>query len=149
VLVPTAAGFPLLTKLVACTRAIGFDCVVGASYDDELPASPVFTMNGAQNVPHLLVHFDHQARLFRVEMFDSAGNTWYREYNEDYMGRNATATGFFAFPLDGTTVSGNRSYTLPDGTYYAKVSVLKALGDASNPAHWETWTSPTYVIDRP
>jgi minor extracellular serine protease Vpr len=148
VLVPTAAGFPLLTRLVECDRAIGLDCVVGASYDDELPPSWVFTMDGAKNVPHLLVHFDHQARLFRVEMFDSAGNTWYREYNEEYLGRNATATGFFAFPLDGTTVSGNRSYTLPDGSYYAKVSVLKALGDASNPAHWETWTSPTYVIDR-
>jgi hypothetical protein len=106
-------------------------------------------MVDAQNMPHLLVHFDHQARLFRVEIFDSAGNTWYREYNEEYMGRNSTATGFYAFPLDGTTGSGNRSYELPDGTYYAKVSVLKALGNAANAAHWETWTSPTYVIDRP
>jgi minor extracellular serine protease Vpr len=30
-----------------------------------------------------------------------------------------------------------------------KVSVLKALGDESNPAHWETWTSPSFVIARP
>jgi hypothetical protein len=149
VLVPTAAGFPLLAKLTKCTRTIDFVCVAGPEYDDELPASPVFTMVDAQNMPHLLVHFDHQARLFRVEIFDSAGNTWYREYNEEYMGRNSTATGFYAFPLDGTTVSGNRSYELPDGTYYAKVSVLKALGNAANAAHWETWTSPTYVIDRP
>jgi hypothetical protein len=95
------------------------------------------------------VHFDHQARLFRVEIFGADGKSWHRDYDEEYLGRNATATGFFAFPLDGTTFAGNSIYTLPDGTYTAKVSVLKALGDASNPAHWESWTSPTFVIDRP
>ena len=26
---------------------------------------------------------------------------------------------------------------------------LKALGDSSNPADWETWTSPPITIDRP
>ena len=30
-----------------------------------------------------------------------------------------------------------------------KVSVLKALGESSNPAHWETWTSPVITIARP
>ena len=29
------------------------------------------------------------------------------------------------------------------------VQTVKALGDASNPAHVETWTSPTITIDRP
>jgi hypothetical protein len=31
----------------------------------------------------------------------------------------------------------------------AKLSVLKALGDANNPAHVETWTSPVITINRP
>ena len=26
---------------------------------------------------------------------------------------------------------------------------LKANGDPANPAHWETWTSPNFTIDRP
>ena len=65
------------------------------------------------------------------------------------MPRNSTSTGFFAFGLDGTAFAGNKSYTLPDGTYLAKISVLKALGDSATPAHWETWTSPMFVIDRP
>jgi hypothetical protein len=30
-----------------------------------------------------------------------------------------------------------------------KVSVLKALGDPDNPAHWETWTSPVITLARP
>ena len=108
-------------------------------------------MEDAYSVPQLLVHFDHQARLFRVELFDSKGRAWHREYNDDYVGRNGTAGGFFAYPLDGVTFAGNgnKTFTVPDGTYVAKVSVLKALGDSSNPAHWETWTSPQFVIDRP
>ena len=40
-------------------------------------------------------------------------------------------------------------YTVPDGMYVMRLSVLKALGDDSDPAHWETWTSPVITIDRP
>jgi minor extracellular serine protease Vpr len=140
-------GFPLLGVLTVCSRIEGFECIGTGTYN--LPASNVFTMANAFSVPNVLVHFDHQSRVFRVEIFDSGGKAWHREYNEEYLPRNSTATGFFAFPLDGVTVAGNKSYTLPDGTYTAKVSVLKALGDAANPAHWETWTSPAFVIDRP
>ena len=68
---------------------------------------------------------------------------------DEYLPRNSTATGFYAFPFDGKTAAGNKVYTVPDGTYVIKLSVLKALGDASNPAHWEYWTSPTFTIDRP
>lgn len=45
--------------------------------------------------------------------------------------------------------SGNKTYAVPDGAYYVKLSLLEALGDSSNPAHWETWISPTIDIDRP
>jgi hypothetical protein len=113
-------------------------------------ASPgdVFTMQGF-DIPFFLVHLDHQSRLFRVEIFAQNGKNWHRAYNEDYMPRNSTSTGFFAFPFDGATFAGKKTYTVPDGTYYAVISVLKANGDAGNPAHWETWTSPQFVVDRP
>jgi minor extracellular serine protease Vpr len=111
-------------------------------------AGDTFTMQGF-DVPYFLVHFDHQPRLFRVEIFDQDDKAWHRAYNEDYMPRNSTSTGFFAFPFDGTTFVGNKTYTVPDGTYYAVISVLKANGDSGNPAHWETWTSPHFIVDRP
>ena len=38
---------------------------------------------------------------------------------------------------------------LKPGSYKLVVKALKALGDPANPAHWETWTSPTITIDRP
>jgi hypothetical protein len=65
------------------------------------------------------------------------------------VGRNSTTTSFFAFFWDGTTRNGNKTNVVPDGQYVIKVSVLKALGDDNNPAHWETWTSPVITLDRP
>ena len=61
----------------------------------------------------------------------------------------------FAFPWDGTRMHDNGKGTadhrklVPDGQYKIVVKALKALGDAGNPAHWETFTSPTITIDRP
>jgi hypothetical protein len=95
------------------------------------------------------VHFDHQARTFRVDIYSETGKAWNRAYSEEYLPRNSAATSFYAFPFDGTTFAGKKTYTVPDGTYYAVISVLKANGDPNNPAHWETWTSPLFVIDRP
>jgi hypothetical protein len=101
------------------------------------------------DIPYFLIHFDHQTALMRMEVFSTSGKAWHRAYQEEYLPRNSTATGFFAFPWDGMTFAGNKTYTVPDGQYIVKVSVLKALGDASNPADWEVWTSPVIVIDRP
>jgi len=111
-------------------------------------AGDVFSLVG-QDVPYLLVHLDHHARRFRVEVFDDRGRQMHRAYDEQYLPRNSTATGFFAFAFDGTTRNGNRVNVLRNGTYTMKISVLKALGDDANPAHWETWTSPPFVIARP
>ena len=67
------------------------------------------------------------------------------------MPRNATASSFLAFGFDGEVASGRsaRTVQVPDGAYVVKLSALKALGDPTNPAHWDTWTSPAFTIDRP
>jgi len=136
VLTPTANGFPWLAK------------VIGTSYVKQ-PLGGTFTMFGA-DIPYFLLHLDHQSRLMRMEVFDAvSGKAWHRSYQQAFLPRNSTSTSFFAFPWDGTTFAGNKTYTVPDGQYIVKLSVLKALGDANNPAHWETWTSPVITIDRP
>ena len=144
-------GFPYLGKLTACTPASllrGNECYGSGSYG-VFPTGTTYTMADAFNIPFFLVHLDHQVRLLRVEIFAQSGKAWHRAYNEEYLSRNSTSTGFFTFPFDGTTFAGDKTYIVPDGTYYAVISVLKANGDTSNPAHWETWTSPNFVIDRP
>jgi subtilisin family serine protease len=136
---------------VLTSGGVGFPAVGnttnGATFNFAAPGR-VFNMSGF-DVPYFLVHFDHQCRTFRVDIYAEGGKAWHRAYNEEYMPRNSATNSFFAFPFDGTTVAGKKIYTIPDGTYYAVISVLKANGDSSNPAHWETWTSPLFVIDRP
>ncbi|MDP2322088.1 MAG: S8 family serine peptidase [Acidobacteriota bacterium] len=136
VLVPTANGFPWLAK------------VVGTSFVNQ-PDGATYTLVGS-DVPYILAHLDHQSRRFRMEVFDAlTGKAWHRAFEQEYVGRNSASTSFFAFPWDGSTLGGNRVYVVPNGTYVVKVSVLKALGDSANPAHWETFTSPAITIARP
>lgn len=138
VLTPTDFGFPWLSQVVG-----GFytEQAIGATY----------TMVG-NDVPFVLAHLDHQARRFRIEVQEAlSGKAWHRAADYEYIGRNSTATGFFAFAFDGVTVQGSsgKTVTVPNGDYVMIVSVLKALGDGNNPAHWETWTSPAFTIARP
>ena len=138
VITPTTFGFPWLAKLTT----EGFEMLGPADVY-------AFTMV-EDDVPYFLVHLNHQSRSMRFEVFDAASGKAYHTFaREEYLPRNSTTTGFFAWAFDGKTFAGNKTYTVPDGTYYVKVSLLKANGDAGNPAHWETWTSPAFTIDRP
>ncbi len=149
----TNASFPtgpLLGKMNSCTLLRGLDCFGAASYG-VFPAGATYDLTSAiGQTPYFLVHLEHQVRLLRMEVFDAnTGKAWHRILNEEYVGRNSSSTTFFAYAWDGTTYSGNKTYTVPDGQYVVKISVLKANGDSSNPAHWEIWTSPVITIDRP
>ena len=149
---PTAAQFPWVSKLTSCTRFVGIDCTFGGSFM-KAAANEVFDLtNKINETPYILAHLEHQVRELRIEVFQAGSDrNWGRVFTEDYVGRNATASSFFAFGFDGKVVKGRNGATLdvPDGTYYVLLTALKALGDPANPAHWETWTSPTFVIDRP
>lgn len=142
VLVATINGFPWLAKT---TNGTGFS---------NNAAGVPYSMVGF-DIPNFAVHLDHQARRVRFEAFDAVtGKVWHRVSDDEYVARNSTATGFFAFAWDGTTFqgkgkNGNQQHTVPNGQYVVKLSVLKALGDDNNPAHWETWNSPVITIARP
>ena len=141
VLTPTANGFPWLAQLV------------GSSFFNRA-AGGTFTMVG-NDIPFFLIHLDHLSRRVRLEAFAAvSGKPWHRISDDQYVTRSSTPGGFFAFTWDGSTFTGKGSnpkrwYTVPNGQYVVKVSVLKALGDDSNPADWETWTSPVVTIARP
>jgi len=137
VLAPTKYGFPWLSVLYQKNY-----------YQITDPTDWTFTMQDG-DIPYFLVHLDHQSRAFTMEIFAESGKAWHRAYNEEYLPRNSSTTGFYAFPFDGYTFAGSKVFGVPDGTYYAVISILKANGDSNNPADWETWTSPLFVIDRP
>ncbi|RVT54458.1 peptidase S8 [Rubrivivax albus] len=141
VLTPTANGFPWLATLA------------GGSYTNQ-PEGATYTMADG-NIPYFLMHLDHLSRRITLEAFDAvSGKAMGKVSQDEYVTRNSTPGGFFAFTWDGVTFRGKPGNPVgvkevPNGQYVVKVSVLKALGDESNPAHWETWTSPTITVARP
>jgi minor extracellular serine protease Vpr len=134
----TLAGFPTLAKLTAT----GFV---------PQPNGALFTLAG-DDLPFILLHFNHQVANLKMEVIDVAtGKSLNFADDEDFLGRNSAANTFFAFSWDGTTMKrpGGRSRAVPNGTYRIELSVLKALGDRRNPAHFERWSSPNITIARP
>jgi minor extracellular serine protease Vpr len=137
-LAPTANGFPWLAKLIGTSL---FKQTAGA----------VYTL-ASGDVPYVLIHFDHQVQQIQLKVLDAVtGHSMHFIDNSKYIQRNSTASGFFYWTFDGTTLSADlqRTFTVPNGNYVIEVRALKALGDRFNPADWETWTSPNFIIARP
>jgi hypothetical protein len=138
VLAPTPAGFPWLATLVA-----------GSLHNQ--PAGALFTLQG-DKVPFILFHLDHQSRELKLEVLNVAtGQSLGFAKIDDFVVRNSGATSFFTIPWDWTTMkrAGGETRPVPNGTYRIELSILKALGDRSNPAHFERWSSPNITIARP
>jgi minor extracellular serine protease Vpr len=107
------------------------------------PNDWTFTMEW-YDLPYLEIPCEHQCRRLRVEIFAwPSGKAWHRAFETEYVGLPSVGE------WDGYTVNGGKVYQVPDGQYVMKLSMLKALGDDKNPADWEAWTSPVFVIKRP
>jgi minor extracellular serine protease Vpr len=129
---PTASGFPWLARPSGTTFT-------------RVDAGTVFTLEGTDR-PAVLVHFDHLARRVQLDVTDERGKRWGRWVDDELLSKNNTPTGAFNFQWDGTTILDRRRVVVPNGRYLFKLSILKPLGDEGNPAHWETWTSPVFVL---
>jgi minor extracellular serine protease Vpr len=140
---------------------------------DAAPANEVWTLQSPDEIPNVLIHFDHQVRHLELQVVDAAtGAPLHPVFSNivvrDFVARNglrppvggpyntdANNDDVTAFPWDGTRMHDNGAGTpdhrkaVPDGSYKIVVRALKAGGDPKNPAHWETWTTPTITIDRP
>jgi len=134
-------------------RQFGLPFITDSGLNVIYPDGWAFTMVG-DDVPFFAINFLHQARTVRMEIVDAnSGKSWHQAFQLDYLERNASTSTVYLFPWDGTTSTGNgngtKLYEVPNGQYRAILSVLKPLGDANNPAHWETWTSPVMAVARP
>jgi len=140
---------------------------------DAAPANEVWTLQSPDEIPNVLIHFDHQVRHLELQVVDAGtGKPVHPVFSDilerDFVARNGLrppAGGPYntdpnnddvtAFPWDGTRMQDNGGGTpdhrkvVPDGSYKIVVKALKAGGNANNPADWETKTSPTITIDRP
>jgi minor extracellular serine protease Vpr len=153
VLTSAGCGLPAVFKL----NAAASDCVGGGVQRLGAPGAS-FTLQGS-DVPIVLYHLNHQARKLTVKVYNTDGSAVHPVFNYalqlDYLPRNSAATSFFEFDWDGTRSqdngggNGDHRKLVPNGTYILKLSVLKALGNESNPADWETFSSPPITLARP
>lgn len=118
----------------------------------EEPVAGTDPVDTALDIPTLFVHFGHQVRTLTLEVLDANGTSLGVFGEADYWGRNAdetyspTGDAYDTFTWDGTLPGTNTP--APNGQYRLRVKVLKALGDANNPAHTETYTSQVFTVQR-
>jgi subtilisin family serine protease len=134
-LTPTAKGYPWLAR------------PNGASFT-RITTPTVFTLQGT-DLPAVVLHLDHFARRLRIDLVDSTGKPIGRFVDQEYLSHAATATETAAYRFGGVVTLDKIPLAVANGTYLFKLSALKPLGDESNPADWETWTSPAFTLDHP
>jgi minor extracellular serine protease Vpr len=121
----------------------------GATYNVEV----------SKDRPVILYQRGHQARRIEIRAVQLATNQSHLIAASDYVSRNANnglslgQGGFTTFTWDGKVPFTNASgqvgrKELPVGAYKLQLVVTKALAEENNPAHIETWTSPTINIVR-
>jgi minor extracellular serine protease Vpr len=156
ILAPTASPnpFPTIGRRTGVASATDLTPV-----HTPVAAGAVFNMQNG-DVPYVLAHFAHQVRTVRIDLYSATTNQLVGEaVTDEFRERNSRRTGttndtdsdvYMPFALDGTVKKNkNKRTTVADGSYFVKLSLLKALGNSRNPAHWETWTSQPFTIDRP
>lgn len=149
VLEPTPFGFPWLARLEGGTYV-------------RLTDPATFSLQEG-DIPYFLVHLAHQAQKLEMEILEARTRrpvhpVFNKFVDLEYLPRNSSSTGFFAFAWDGRRIHSNMDRgqgpnsflrEVPNGDYIVRIRVLKALGDPNNPRHWETWESPVITLARP
>jgi subtilisin family serine protease len=118
-----------------------------------------FNVEERADRPVILYHRAHQSRRLEIRALELATNQSHLVASSDFVSRNATngvsfvSGGFSTYTWDGkrivTNPTGRTHRTeLPTGNYKLQIVVTKALAEVNNPAHVETWTSPTIFITR-
>jgi len=125
---------------------------VDGGYIYPIEEGHVFDLNEG-DYPYFVFHLDHQATEVKVEILKvnpgrRAYPSYFTAWDWMYFGRSSTSSAYWVDVWDGTKLLRNRRVALPTGTYQMHMNVLKALGDPSNPDHWENWTSPIFEIIR-
>ena len=121
-----------------------------AAFYDTIPAGYVFSMVEKPNlpanctgcgyghttftdVPYYLLHLNHQSRSATFTVYDATGTIVKGvAFSEEFLTRNSTSTGFFAFAWDGFVGPADSQTALPAGDYVMKITVVKALGGATD-----------------
>jgi minor extracellular serine protease Vpr len=151
-LAPGACAFPGIFKAGGQTACGAAGALTGFT---KQAAGATYNVGNRPDRPILLFHMAHQAQRLEIRAVNASGQE-FLVAAQDLFERNPTndlsATGFFTYTWDGKAVFTNATNetvnrrALESGTYRLRVVVTKALAEANNPAHIETWDSPAMNI---
>ncbi|GAA5501235.1 hypothetical protein Dxin01_00967 [Deinococcus xinjiangensis] len=106
------------------------------------------------DAPYLLVSKAQQIRKLTFELLDANGAVVDTLAKDEYLGRSCTNNWankssscdvYDVYNWDGKLSNGTAA---PAGTYQLRLRALKPLGDESNPAHTEVYTSQQFKVVR-
>ncbi len=118
-----------------------------------LSSLPDYTFQNG-DAPYLVVNFAHQIRTLTFELLDGNGAVVETLSRNEYLGRDctndlskasSTCGAYNIFDWDGKLSNGQDA---PTGVYQLRLKALKPLGDLSNPAHTEVYTSQRFAVLR-
>jgi subtilisin family serine protease len=162
-LTPTVGGFALTIPFagfigdyqsIPVLYADAYDMPWLVSYNSDAfpltdPSEWTFSMDG-DDIPFFWFILNHQSQKMVIKIYDATTDyNWGKAVKETYLPRSPSLNNYYEWAFDGYTVKRGVTMKVPDGTYYAVARILKANGNPLNPADWDTWTSPEFVIDRP
>ncbi|EYB67380.1 peptidase S8/S53 subtilisin kexin sedolisin [Deinococcus phoenicis] len=145
-------------KLYGAAPMLGDD-VAGVDYPKGVTLSEMpdytFKMVGKyMDAPYLIANFAHQIRKLTFELLDANGAVIDTLSQNEYLGRHctndlakvsATCDAYNLFDWDGKLSNGSEA---PAGVYQLRLKALKPLGDESNTAHTEIYTSQKFKVVR-
>lgn len=164
-------GFAVMTT-TALAKRVGFVSAGNFTGTYSFPAgTPVYDMQGYnqfgrtfRDIPTVAIHLDHQARWIKMTLLNADGSPVAfggssltldpTAIFEEFLPRNSTSGGFFAFEWDGTLMSFTKggkgtNKVVPNGDYRLQIDLLKAGGDPAVAGHTESVTTPVFTIARP
>lgn len=90
-------------------------------------------------------HFPEKLELWASKVGD---DDRFLVAEQDYVGRSEAPVVRQLIPWNGRVPKGDsgKDRLVPSGDYTLELRVLRATGDASNPDHWDTWTSDPFTL---
>jgi subtilisin family serine protease len=162
VLAPGGCSFPGVFKRGGATECVAATPTTPAIMLPDFTRqgdAAIYNVEDRTDRPVIVYHRAHQSRRLEIRAVDVVTNKSYLVAFADYLRRNATNgvslvnDGFSTYTWDGKQLFTNAAgkvqrKEVPAGPYQVQVIVTKALAEAGNAAHVETWTSPMLTIIR-
>ncbi|MFC3959516.1 S8 family serine peptidase [Halovivax cerinus] len=108
-------------------------------------------VDDAATVAVVEAFFGHYPQELRITAEHERTGQSFTVLEQTYAPRSPDPETYYEYAWDGRTQAGESDgrRPVPKGRYTLTLEALRTLGDPENPAHWDTWESPTFYVSPP